>query len=79
MLNNSQYLKIHYNAFDSIEEQLAEQGYFCENIKIYETAKDDILFLYIHNFMCDSEKDKVINKLHKKLMYNIRKGVDRNV
>lgn len=66
-------LEIHYNAFETIEGQLKEQGYLCKDIKLCEKAKDSILFLWFHNFITDVEKDKVINKLHKKIIKNVEK------
>ena len=66
-------IEIHYNAFETIEEQLKEQGYLCNDIKLYEKAKDSILFLWFHNFITDVEYDKVINKLHKKIIKKVEK------
>ena len=64
---------IHYNAFETIEEQLKEQGYSCKDIKLYEKAKDSILFLWFHSFLTDAEHGKAINKLHKEIIKNIEK------
>lgn len=64
--------EIHYNAFESIELQLARQKYKCKDIDIYEKAKDDILYLWIHNILTDNEKNKCIEKLHKRIIKSIR-------
>lgn len=66
-------IEIHYNAFETIEEQLKEQGFLCKDIKLYEKAKDSILFLWFHNFITDAEHGKTINKLHKKIIKNVKK------
>jgi hypothetical protein len=67
-------IEIHYNAFETIEEQLKEQGFWCKDIKLYEKAKDSILFLWFHSFLTDKEHDKAINKLHKKIIKNVKKA-----
>lgn len=66
-------MEIHYNAFETIEEQLKEQGYLCKDIKLYEKAKDSILYLWFHNFLTDGEYDKAIKKLHKRIINNIER------
>ena len=66
-------IEIYYNAFETIEEQLKEQGYLCKDIKLYEKAKDSILFLWFHDFITDAEHDKAINKLHKEIIKNVKK------
>lgn len=67
-------IEIHYNAFETIEEQLKKQGYSCKDIKLYEKAKDSILFLWFHSFLTDKEHDKAISKLHKKIIKNVKKA-----
>ena len=67
-------IEIHYNAFETIEEQLKKQGFSCKDIKLYEQAKDSILFLWFHNFITDAEHDKATNKLHKKIIKNVKKA-----
>ena len=66
-------IEIYYNAFETIEEQLKEQGYSCKDIKLYEKAKDSILYLWFHSFLTDKEHDKAIDKLHKQIIKNIEK------
>ncbi len=66
-------IEIHYNAFETIEEQLKEQGYLCEDIKIYEKAKDSILYLCFHSFLSDKEYDNAISRLHKEIIKNVKK------
>lgn len=66
-------IEIHYNAFETIEEQLKEQGYLCKDIKLYEKAKDSILYLWFHSFLTDKEYGKAINKLHKEIIKNVEK------
>lgn len=66
-------IEIHYNAFETIEEQLKEQGYSCKDIKLYEKAKDSILYLWFHSILTDKEHDKAIDKLHKRIIKNIKK------
>ena len=66
-------IEMHYNAFETIQEQLKEQGYLCKDIEIYEKAKDSMLFLWFHNFLTDGEHDKAIKKLHKKIIKNVEK------
>lgn len=65
-------IEIHYNCFETIEEQLKEQGYKCKDIDIFETAKTNICYLWLHGILTDSEKNKCINKLHKKILKNIK-------
>lgn len=66
-------IEIHYNAFETIEEQLKEQGFLCKDIELYEKAKDSILYLWFHSFLTDKEHDKAIDKLHKQIIKNIKK------
>lgn len=66
-------IEIHYNAFETLEEQLKAQNYKCSDLEIFETAKNDILYLWFHNILTDGEKDKCINKLHKQIITRIRK------
>lgn len=72
-MSEEKMLTIHYNAFESIELQLARQKYKCKDIGIFEKAKDDILYLWFHNVLTDKEKEKCINKLHKQIVKSIRK------
>ena len=65
-------IEIHYNFFETIEEQLKKQGYKCENIEMLEDVKKSIFYLWIHNFISDKEKTKCINKLHKEILKNIK-------
>jgi len=64
-------IEIHYNAFETIEEQLKKQNYKCEEIDIFEQAKTSILYLYIQGFLTENEKDKSFNRLHKKIVKNL--------
>lgn len=74
-ISEEKIIEIHYNAFSTIKEQLDAQHFKCSDIELYEKAKNNMLYLYIHGFMTDSEKDKVLNKIHKKLLKNIRKKI----
>ena len=71
-MNNKQEIELHYNVFETLQEQIEKQKYKCNDVEIYDKAKDSILFLYIHGIITDSEKDKFINKLHKEIIKNIR-------
>jgi adenosine deaminase len=66
-------IEIHYNAFETIEEQLKEQGFLCKDIELYEKAKDSIMYLWVDGYLTESEWDKLINKLHKKIIKNVKK------
>lgn len=66
-------ITLHYNIFDTLEEQLISQNYKCFNIKEYDETKDNILKLWFGNYLTDSEKDKCLNRLHKKIVADIRK------
>ena len=68
-------IELHYNFFETLQEQMEKQKYKCNNIEIYDKAKDSILFLYIQNIITDSEKDKLINKLHKKIIKDIKEEI----
>lgn len=67
-------IEIHYNAFETIEEQLKEQGYSCKDIEFYEKAKDSIMYLWVGGFLTETEWDKLLNKLHKKIIKNVKKA-----
>lgn len=71
-MSEERMIEIHYNAFESIELQLARQKYKCKDIDIFEKAKDNILYLWFHNILTDGEKDKCIEKLHKQIIKRIR-------
>ena len=63
MEEDKRIIEIHYNAFETIEEQLKAQNYKCSDLDIFETAKDDILYFEIDiNGMSEEnvEKDQVI-------------------
>lgn len=66
-------IEIHYNAFETLEEQLKAQNYKCSDLETFEITKNDILYLWFHNILTDGEKDKCINKLHKQIITRIRK------
>jgi hypothetical protein len=66
-------IELHYNAFESIELQLARQHYKCKDIDIFEKSKDNILYLWFHNILTDTEKNKCLNKLHKQIVKSIKK------
>ena len=66
-------IEIHYNAFETIKEQLKKQGYSCKDIELYEKAKNSILFLWFHSFLTNGEYDRTINKLHKEIIKNVVK------
>lgn len=65
-------IEIHYNAFETLEEQLKAQNYKCSDLEIFEQAKNNILYLWIYNILTDSEKDRCIHKLHKQIIKRIR-------
>ena len=64
---------IYYNAFETIEEQLKKQGYSCKDVEIYEKTKDSIMYLWIHGYLTETEWNKLLNKLHKKIIKNVEK------
>ena len=66
-------MEIHYNAFETIEEQLKEQGYSCKDVEIYEKTKDSIMYLWVHGYLTEAEWNKLLNKLHKKIIKNVKK------
>ena len=71
MSEENEIIEIHYNFFETIKEQLKKQNYKCKNINLYDKAKDSIIYLYVHNILTDSEKEKCINKLHKQILKDI--------
>ena len=71
-MSNKPEIELHYNVFETLQEQIEKQKYKCNDIEIYDKAKDSILLLYIHGIITDSEKDKFINKLHKEIIKDIR-------
>lgn len=70
-LNGKKIIEIHYNAFQSIKEQIKD--YKCKDIEIFEKARIYIFYLYIQGFITDSEKNKACNRLHKKIINAIIK------
>ena len=64
-------IELHYNVFETLQEQIEKQKYKCKDIEIYDKAKDSILYLYIHSIITENEKDKLIKKLHKEIIKNI--------
>lgn len=70
---NDRKITLHYNIFDTLEEQLISQNYKCSKIKEYDETKDNILKLWFGNYLTDTEKDKCLNRLHKKIVTDIRK------
>lgn len=65
-------LELHYNFFDSIEEQLTSQDFYIKDVGVYEQAKDSILYLYIHKFLTYSEKDKCLKRLHQEIKRKVK-------
>ena len=64
-------IDIHYNAFETIGEQLEKYNLKCSKIDIFETAKTNIIYLYLQGIITDSELDKCYNRLHKQILKTI--------
>lgn len=66
-------LIMQYGAFHTIKEQLDEQDYELEeDVKKYEKAKDYIIYLHLHNFITDSEEERIFNRMHNRIKRNIK-------
>lgn len=63
-------MDIEYSAFKTLEEQLKD--YEVLNLDLFEKLKDNIIMLYLHDVLTDSQKDVAFNRLHRKLMKNIK-------
>lgn len=68
-------LEIHYNAFQTIKEQIPE-GYEVKDIDYLEDLKVCILKLYINDILTESQEDKALRRLHKQVMKNLRRKED---
>lgn len=65
-------IEIHYNPLQTISEQL--EDYEVEDVKFLDKLNYSIFLLYIHDILTESQKDKAIQRLHKKVLKSI-KGV----
>ena len=67
----SKEIVMHYNAFETIKEQIEKQGLKLKDIEHYEQEKFCIIYLYLHNILTESEKDKCIKRLHKEIVKKV--------
>ena len=68
-MSNEKNLEMHYGALFKIEEQLNEQGFTLgENEETLEKAHFSINYLFIHRLLTDSEKNRCLDRLHKKVL-----------
>lgn len=67
-------IKFNYGALnDSLEKQANNQGYTLGNkAEQLENYNDQIHVLWINNLLTDREKDKAIERLHKKVIEAIK-------
>lgn len=63
-------LEIHYNAFQTISEQLKD--YEVEDVEELDKLEYYIFYLWLHDILTDSQKDTVIKRLHKKVLKSIK-------
>ena len=73
MEEDKRIIEIHYNVFETLEEQLKAQNYKGSDLETFEITKNNILYLWFNNILTNNEKDKCINKLHKQIITKIRK------
>jgi hypothetical protein len=66
-------LTIDFNLFDSIEEQLKNQGFTDAEIDTHEKIRQNIFFLYIYGYISEGQRDKMLKKLFKEIAKNITK------
>lgn len=67
-------IEFHYGALnDSLEKQANNQGYTLgDKAGQLEKYVDEIIDLWINNLLTDKEKDKSIERLHKKIIKAIK-------
>ena len=68
-------ITIHYNAFQTIKEQIPE-GYEVKDIDYLEDLKTCILKLYINGILTESQESSALKRLHKQVMKNLRRKED---
>lgn len=66
-------IEIHYNAFETIGEQLEKYNLKCSKIDDFEKIKTNIILLYLEDIITDNELDKCYNRLHKQILKTIEK------
>lgn len=80
---NKKSIEFHYGALnDSLENQANNQGYTLgDKAGQLEKYVDEIIDLWINELLTDKEKDKSIERLHKKIIKIIKhiKGGENNV
>ncbi len=65
-------IEIHYNAFQTIKEQIPKE-YEVKDIELLEELKDDIIMLYVYNILTEKPKDDAIKRLHKQVIKNLKR------
>ena len=63
-------IEIHYNAFQTLEEQLKD--FEVEDVEELDKLKYYIFYLYVHDMLTDSQKDTAIKRLHKRVIKSIK-------
>lgn len=68
------YIGIHYGVmYDSIEEQVSAQGYtLAENAEKYEKSREAINRLRLQELMTDAVADKVLKRLHNRIIKDLK-------
>lgn len=71
---NKKSIEFHYGALnDSLEKQANNQGYTLgDKAGQLEKYVGEIIDLWINNILTDKEKDKSIERLHKKIIKSIK-------
>lgn len=67
----SRTITIDYSVFKTIKEQIP-QNIELENIEMFEKLKNDIIGLYIHGILTESQKMNALFKLNKLIHKNIK-------
>ena len=63
-------IEIHYNAFQTISEQLKD--YEVEDVEELDELEYYIFYLWLHDILTDSQKDTAIKRLHKRVLKSIK-------
>lgn len=63
-------IEIHYNAFQTISEQLKD--FEVEDVEELDKLEYYIFYLWLHNILTDTQKDTAIKRLHKQVIKSIK-------
>ena len=63
-------IEIHYNAFQTISEQLKD--FEVEDVGELDKLEYYIFYLWLNDILTDSQKDTAIKRLHKQVIKSIK-------